>query len=590
VLFLLCGTLAKRYKRLDAQGHLQQGNNYFIEGNYDEAIESFKKSVRQEPTFAAAWANLGNSYRIIGDYDLSIESLRNAAQLEPDVAKHHYNLGVTHQTKGDSDAATSAYRQAIDLDPTHVNAHYNYGILLQEVGALSEALAMYSDVMKLSPTHVDARLNTCNILLAMQRYDITEKCFLDVLSIDQEHVRAMINLAGFYDATSSMDSKDTKAEEKSQKALELYEKALTLDPNNVFAKHGLRALSGEDVTNEMSKEYVKELFDSYSYHFEHSLMSLKYVTHTLVAEMVSKYSTDLLGHRIEEWVSRFDATLTKDDKDAPYGGVTLPPIALNILDLGAGTGLVCEPTKDLLSVAFQDRIRAAKSKHGSKDSSAFWTFSESNAPVLKLLEGLELKVNMTAVDLSEKMLRKSEERRCYSSIVVDDVNEYVKKYFEKHRMPVKKSPSLQAKKEQLMHAETLHRSQQYAFVVAADVFVYIGDLQPVLASIRQVVDPLGAVVFSVEAGRFAYEETSTSGNQEKNIEIAMSEVGETGANSAGEIGMYYLQSSGRFAHSESYIRWLAGAIGFKVLVCDQKVLRMDRGNEVVGFVVALQPI
>jgi hypothetical protein len=35
---------------------------------------------------------------------------------------------------------------------------------------------------------------------------------------------------------------------------------------------------------------------------------------------------------------------------------------------------------------------------------------------------------------------------------------------------------------------------------------------------------------------------------------------------------------------------LAGAIGFKVLVCDQKVLRMDRGNEVVGFVVALQPI
>ena len=91
-------------------------------------------------------------------------------------------------------------------------------------------------------------------------------------------------------------------------------------------------------------------------------------------------------------------------------------------------------------------------------------------------------------------------------------------------------------------------------VVAADVFVYIGDLEPVFAQSARVVEAGGLLAFTVQRGE--------------------------GADWA-------LGADLRYAHSRAYVDRLAGAHGFNVAVLDDASTRKDAGRDVPGLVCAL---
>jgi len=92
-------------------------------------------------------------------------------------------------------------------------------------------------------------------------------------------------------------------------------------------------------------------------------------------------------------------------------------------------------------------------------------------------------------------------------------------------------------------------------VVAADVFVYFGDLEPVFSQAARVVEPGGLFAFTthrVEAG-----------------------------------GDWGLGAALRYGHSRGYIERLARAHGFRIAVMDETSTRKDAGRDVPDLVVAL---
>ena len=93
-------------------------------------------------------------------------------------------------------------------------------------------------------------------------------------------------------------------------------------------------------------------------------------------------------------------------------------------------------------------------------------------------------------------------------------------------------------------------------MVAADVFIYLGDLAGVFDGVRRVLLPGGLFAFSVEA--------AASG------------------------ATWVLQPSLHYAHGESYLRALAAAHGLSVRACERGVLRLDQRRDVVGLYVVLQ--
>ncbi|MBH0237415.1 class I SAM-dependent DNA methyltransferase [Methylobrevis albus] len=106
----------------------------------------------------------------------------------------------------------------------------------------------------------------------------------------------------------------------------------------------------------------------------------------------------------------------------------------------------------------------------------------------------------------------------------------------------------------------------FDLVVAADVFVYIGDLAPVFAAVAARLDPGALFAFTAEAA-----DDGDNGD---------------GADVAGE--GWRLGASLRYAHVRTYLAGLAAAHGFRPLSEARATLRQDRGSPVIGHVIVLQ--
>jgi predicted TPR repeat methyltransferase len=133
---------------------------------------------------------------------------------------------------------------------------------------------------------------------------------------------------------------------------------------------------------------------------------------------------------------------------------------------------------------------------------------------------------LVGVDLSPKMLAKARGRGGYDELVCAELAAYV-----------------------------AGQPQRFDVGIAADVFVYIGDLTDVFAGMRTVLRPGGLFGFSVEAG----DETD-----------------------------FILQPTHRFAHSLGYLRRLAEAHGFAIASVESQVIRKNRDADVSGHLVVMR--
>lgn len=132
----------------------------------------------------------------------------------------------------------------------------------------------------------------------------------------------------------------------------------------------------------------------------------------------------------------------------------------------------------------------------------------------------DLARRMIGVDLSGGMLAKARERGVYDELREDDVTSAL-----------------------LAEPSTLD------LAIAADVFVYIGDLAPVFEACRGALRPGGWFAFTTER------------EEAKDIRLTL---------------------TGRFAHAENYVRGLAAEFGFDVLRCEDVTPRMESGKPVHG--------
>ena len=284
--------------------YLDAGNQYYASRQYEEALVEYKNALLLAPEYLPVLMNLGNLYRELGLYSESINELEKAYNINPEYYKASYNLGTTYYHMNEYSKAIESYANALKLEPNHVNSHYNMAVIYQETGQLMQALHSYRTVLTIDPLHIESRLNYCNILLALDDENC-EKCYEQVLSIDPNYVKGIINLASYYQQRSPNGQVNARA-------LELYQRAYELDHTDIMAKTALQTLSQQQQQQqELDNRYITELFDSYSYIFETSLVAnLNYKSHIHVVEAIEKYM------------------VKRDD-------------TIHMADLGAGTGLIC---------------------------------------------------------------------------------------------------------------------------------------------------------------------------------------------------------------------------------------------------------
>ena len=133
---------------------------------------------------------------------------------------------------------------------------------------------------------------------------------------------------------------------------------------------------------------------------------------------------------------------------------------------------------------------------------------------------------LVGVDLSPQMLARAKEKGLYDRLVEDDVLRF-------------------------LGAEAALKAR-YHLILAADVFVYLDDLAPVLKAAAQVLAPGGFLAFSVETH---------------------------------DGGGVILRETLRYAHGQAHVRAALAAAGLRLISLDSASTRTEKGEPVPGSIV-----
>ena len=144
------GTFSKNshnaHLRRLAQGatHLQKGNAFMAQSDYQAATEEYEKALLYRPEWDVASDNLAIA-RAKGESTLLDSPIEDNLLMPSDVARMHVMNALDHQNAGAYEAALQEYSLALAVFPGHADAYGNAGSLLLELGRAEEAKAMLEE-------------------------------------------------------------------------------------------------------------------------------------------------------------------------------------------------------------------------------------------------------------------------------------------------------------------------------------------------------------------------------------------------------------------------------------------------------------
>ena len=95
--------------------------------------------------------NIGVSLARIGEYEKAVETYKKIIELNHKNSRTYYNIGASLINLGRYEEAIEVYKRAIKLNPNDYNSYYGMGFSLSKLGRYEEAIEVYKRAIGLNP-------------------------------------------------------------------------------------------------------------------------------------------------------------------------------------------------------------------------------------------------------------------------------------------------------------------------------------------------------------------------------------------------------------------------------------------------------
>jgi tetratricopeptide (TPR) repeat protein len=180
---------------------LSQGIDFYQNGNYDRAINSFKSSAGLSPfsdNSASAYNYMAQAYLKLDKTDQAIKTYKEAIGIYPVRDDFHLALGDIYLKEGNADEALSEYKAAVRLDPTSADNIYSLGQSYLSAGQLDAAKEQFQAVTKLSPQSATGYYGLGQVARANGDLQGAVSQFKKALSVDKTYLNAYQDLGYAY--------------------------------------------------------------------------------------------------------------------------------------------------------------------------------------------------------------------------------------------------------------------------------------------------------------------------------------------------------------------------------------------------------
>jgi len=441
----------------------------------------------------------------------ALELITRALAIDAGKAIAHCNLGAVLQDLGREQQALDSYERALALQPAYPLALCNRGNALRRLGQPELALDSYARALALTPRYPEA---LCHRALTLQQMDRHADALDDFGAALAERPAYAEALHGAAVSLLALDRPDD--------ALDAFDRALRVQPDYPEAWCGRAALL-----------LRAQEFDEALHSCEQAL------------RLRPGYARAQLGRaNVLRALGRRDAAVAAYEA-ALACGADADTVVYLLASLGAATAPQASPSGYVAALFDQyadrfdhhlvdvlryrtpallvDLLVRQLPERGALDILDLGCGTGLCGPLLRPLAR-----QLEGVDLSAGMLRQARELGVYDALACAELTAFLRG-----------TPA------------------RWDVLTAADVLVYVGDLDGVFGAARGALRAGGRFVLSVEA-------------------LADDDAQE-----------YALRASGRYAHGLRYIQALAARHGFTVREQVAGSLRQDSGVDVAGLLVAL---
>ena len=169
---------------------LKRGNALFDEGEYEPAIEVYKKIIEEFPDVYIVNKNIGNCYFQMESYAQAEEYYLKVLEKDPDNSDTMLLIGNTYANRGETEKALEWYRKIefdkID-DPTVL---FNIGTNFYNNSNFEEALKYYQKAVEIQDDFLDGIYQLGLTNLTLGNYQEAVDIFEDYLKHDSDSERA----------------------------------------------------------------------------------------------------------------------------------------------------------------------------------------------------------------------------------------------------------------------------------------------------------------------------------------------------------------------------------------------------------------
>lgn len=143
----------------NADAHNNLGQRYQERGEYEKAVEEYRKAVAMRPDFYSAYNNMAVCFGKLRRFDDAEQALAKAIDLHPRDFYAMNNLAVLFIQTGRLNDARRWAKRAVATEPGYVNGHITLGSVLAMQGAFDDAEREFREALHLDPGNKSATDN-----------------------------------------------------------------------------------------------------------------------------------------------------------------------------------------------------------------------------------------------------------------------------------------------------------------------------------------------------------------------------------------------------------------------------------------------
>jgi|YelNatPaOPRAMG01_1025707.scaffolds.fasta_scaffold00008_20 tetratricopeptide (TPR) repeat protein len=201
----------------EAKRSYNEGNALLKKGEYEAAIEKYKRALELDSTMAKAWYGIGLANRNLRKTDDAIAAYRRAIRLDPKYGDAIFALGKLLSDLGRQEEALKVYQDAVQADPGLAKAYYEMGRIYLDNKRYQEAVNAFTRATQIDPQYSLAYTSLGIALYQLGKYQDAVNALENAVAFDAENYQAYYRLAEVYNAIGQHE----KALENAAKCLEL---------------------------------------------------------------------------------------------------------------------------------------------------------------------------------------------------------------------------------------------------------------------------------------------------------------------------------------------------------------------------------